>query len=70
MFDIDLTGLFDEMFAKMQTPEARKAMDKAFHATPEELGKAAVEYATKYCSGCRYGSHCLGADPNCKCGCK
>jgi hypothetical protein len=23
-----------------------------------------------YCNGCKYGSHCLGADPDCACGCE
>lgn len=64
-----LEAYFDEMLARMQTPEARDGARRAFNATPEELGKAAVEYA-KWCSGCRYGSHCLGVDPDCACGCK
>jgi hypothetical protein len=40
--NIDLIALFDEMLAQMQEPGQREAMDKAFRATPEELGNAAV----------------------------
>ena len=58
---------FDLMLERMQTPEARESMKRAFDATPKELGEAALEYATKYCRGCCYGSHCLGADPDCAC---
>ena len=36
---------WDEKLARMQTPEGRAAMDAAFHATPEELGEAAVAAA-------------------------
>jgi hypothetical protein len=35
----------DELFARMQTPEARKAMRAAFYATPGEIGLAAVKAA-------------------------
>lgn len=42
-----LTAEFDEMLERMQAPGAREAMDRAFHATPEELGKAAVAAARK-----------------------
>ena len=62
-----LTGRYDEELERMQTPEARRGMKRAFDATPEELAKAAVWYAGKYCDGCSYGSHCLGADPDCGC---
>jgi hypothetical protein len=64
-----LNQKYDRMLERMQTPEARRRMKEAFDASPEELGKAAAEYA-KWCNGCRYGSHCLGADPDCGCGCK
>lgn len=37
-----LSEQFDEMFEKMQTPESREAMDRAYHATPEELGNNAM----------------------------
>ncbi len=36
----------DEMFERMQTPEARIAMQRAFEASPEELGRAAVRAVT------------------------
>lgn len=42
-----LTAHFDEMLAQMQTPEAAAAMEAAFQATPEELGRAAVEGARR-----------------------
>jgi hypothetical protein len=35
----------DELMAAMQTPEALAAMDRAFTATPEEMGRAAVDAA-------------------------
>ena len=37
-----LTAEFDAMLARMQTPAARAAMEAAFDASPERLGKAAV----------------------------
>jgi antitoxin Phd len=42
-----LRGEFDALFAGMQNPEARRAMKSAFHASPKELGKAAVIAARK-----------------------
>ena len=36
---------YDEMFQSMQTPEWRAAAMSAFSATPEELGRVAVEAA-------------------------
>jgi antitoxin Phd len=42
-----LRGEFDVLFAGMQTPGARRAMKSAFHASPKELGKAAVIAARK-----------------------
>lgn len=33
----------DDLLARMQTPEARRGMELAFNASPEELGKAAVQ---------------------------
>jgi prevent-host-death family protein len=38
-----LTDEFDARLARMQTPAARSAMEKAFHASPDELGKAALK---------------------------
>jgi hypothetical protein len=43
----DLKAKFDDLLARMQTPAARKAMDKAFYASPAEVGKAAVAAARK-----------------------
>jgi len=40
-----LTKEFDEMLLRMQTPKARAAMKAAFHASPKQLGKAAVAAA-------------------------
>lgn len=37
----------EAMLRRMQTPEARKGMERAFDATPEELGRAAIEFARK-----------------------
>jgi prevent-host-death family protein len=42
-----LRGEFDALFAGMQTPRARYAMKSAFHASPKDLGKAAVIAARK-----------------------
>jgi prevent-host-death family protein len=36
---------YDTRFAAMQTNEAHEAYERAFGATPEDLGKAAVDYA-------------------------
>ena len=41
----NLTKEFDEMLLRMQTPKARAAMKAAFHASPRQLGKAAVAAA-------------------------
>ena|ERR1700730_9315992 len=42
-----LTEHFDEMLAAMQTAEARQGMRVAFEASPEEMGRAAVEVARR-----------------------
>jgi hypothetical protein len=42
-----LSGEFDALLARMQTPEARVGMQAAFDATPEQLAKAAVTFARK-----------------------
>ena len=42
-----LSEEFDGLLARMQTPAARAGMSAAFHATPKELGKAAVAAARK-----------------------
>ena len=41
----ELTEEFDGLLERMQTPKARAAMESAFDATPEELGRAAVKAA-------------------------
>lgn len=38
---------FDDLLARMQTPDARKGIRVAFAATPAELGKAAVKAARR-----------------------
>lgn len=40
-----LTAEFDALFARIQTPEAEEALRGAFDASPDELGRAAVEAA-------------------------
>jgi len=40
-----LSTEFDALLDRMQTPEARAAMDRAFNASPEELGRAAIDAA-------------------------
>lgn len=42
-----LTGEFDAMLARMQTPRAKGALRAAFAASGKELGKAAVAAARK-----------------------
>jgi len=42
-----LSAEFDKLLARMQTPAARAGMKAAFHATPKELGRAAVAAARK-----------------------
>ena len=37
-----LSGKFDALLARMQTPKARVGMKAAFHASPKQLGKAAL----------------------------
>jgi antitoxin Phd len=43
----ELNAQFDDLLARMQTPKARQAMQRAFDATPARLGRAAVKAATK-----------------------
>jgi len=40
-----LTAEFDSLLLRMQTPKARAGMKAAFHASPKQLGKAAVAAA-------------------------
>jgi hypothetical protein len=42
-----LSSQFEELLESMQTPEAKKGVDAAFNATPEELGRAAVKAARR-----------------------
>lgn len=42
-----LSAEFDAMMAKMQSSNARPAMDAAFNATPRQMGRAAVAYARR-----------------------
>ncbi|HXM40137.1 MAG TPA: type II toxin-antitoxin system Phd/YefM family antitoxin [Bryobacteraceae bacterium] len=42
-----LTGEFDALLARMQTPAARARMKAAFDASPKRLGKAAAAAAHK-----------------------
>jgi hypothetical protein len=47
-FQLDsLSSEFDALLARMQTPKASLAMKAAFHASPRQLGKAAVAAARK-----------------------
>jgi len=42
-----LSGEFDALLARMQTPAALSGMKAAFDASPKQLGKAAVAVARK-----------------------
>lgn len=42
-----LSTEFDAMLELMQTAAARKGMDRAFHASPAQMGKAALAAASK-----------------------
>jgi prevent-host-death family protein len=42
-----LSGEFDALLARMQTPAARAGMRAAFGASPKQLGKAAVAAARR-----------------------
>lgn len=43
----DLNAEFDELLTQMQAPSSRKGVEAAFHASPVELGRAAVKAAKK-----------------------
>ena len=44
--DLDaLSSRFEQLYARMQRPEVEKATDRAFRATPMEMGRAAVAHA-------------------------
>jgi antitoxin Phd len=48
-FKLDtLSGEFDALLARMQSPNARTAMRAAFSSSPQQLGKAAVLAARKH----------------------
>ena len=45
---VDLAALssrFEQLYASMQRPEVQSATDSALHATPVEMGRAAVAHA-------------------------
>jgi prevent-host-death family protein len=42
-----LSAEFDSMLLRMQRPGARRSMQKAFRASPKQLGRAAVAAARK-----------------------
>ena len=42
-----LSEQFDALLSRMQTAEARSGMESAFHASPTQLGKAALAAARK-----------------------
>ena len=42
-----LSAEFDSLLLRMQRPGARRAMRNAFHASPKQLGRAAVAAARK-----------------------
>ncbi|HRC43036.1 MAG TPA: type II toxin-antitoxin system prevent-host-death family antitoxin [Nitrospira sp.] len=43
----DLSVEFDALLSRMQTPRAKKNMARAFNASPDELGRVAVEMARR-----------------------
>lgn len=42
-----LSAKFDDLLDRLQEPAAKKGMEKAFHATPAELGRAALQAARR-----------------------
>jgi hypothetical protein len=44
-------GRLDGVLERMQTPAARRGMKKAFGASPEELGQAAIDEARRRNAG-------------------
>ena len=42
-----LSAKFEGLLERLQTPAARDGLNAAFHATPEELGRAAAEAARR-----------------------
>jgi prevent-host-death family protein len=49
----DLNVEFDELLARMQASQARKGVEAAFNASPEELGRVAVTVAKRHRSPVR-----------------
>lgn len=49
----DLNVEFDELLSRMQAPQARKGVEAAFNASPEELGRVAVTAAQRHRSPVR-----------------
>jgi antitoxin Phd len=46
--DLDaLSSRFEQLYASMQRPEVQEATDRAFRATPTEMGRAAVTHARR-----------------------
>lgn len=43
----ELSARFDHLLERMQTPELKRGMEAAFEASPDELGRAAVEAARR-----------------------
>jgi prevent-host-death family protein len=43
----NLSSEFESLLDRLQTPAAKKGMETAFHATPTELGRAAVGAARR-----------------------
>jgi antitoxin Phd len=43
----ELSGQFDQLLERMQTPRSKSAMASAFDATPGQLGRAAVKAAKR-----------------------
>lgn len=44
----DLNGEFDSLLVRMQAPQARKGVEAAFSASPDDLGRIAVTAAKKH----------------------
>jgi PHD/YefM family antitoxin component YafN of YafNO toxin-antitoxin module len=42
-----LSQRYDELVARMQTPQSAAGVDALFNASPEDLGRAAVAAATR-----------------------
>lgn len=49
----ELNQDFDELLARMQTPQARTGVEAAFNASPLKLGRAAITSAQKHQAAAR-----------------